>query len=141
MLAGVAAAILVAVGAFVNPLFAAAGLALGVGAAGVAGARVAVFMRRRIAALEHIVRDQRLAAEGQLSSLAALSSELRLDEVLDRIIASASSAIAGAQFALLITDLSGMRTYRHTGIPPESLGRLKSWAGADARGCWAASRS
>ncbi len=133
VIAGVAAAVLVAVGAFVNPLLAAGGLALGAGAACVAGARVAVFMRRRIAALEHVVRDQSLAAEGQLSSLAALSSALRLGEVLDRIIASASSAIGGAQFALLITDLGGMRTYRHTSISPESLRRLESWAGQDSQ--------
>ena len=131
-LAGLAAAVLVAVGAFTNPLLVAAGLALGAGAAGIAGARVAVFMRRRIAALEHVVRDQRLAAEGQLSSLAALSSELRLGEVLDRIVASASSAIAGAQFALLITDLAGTRTIRHTDLPPESLRRLERWADGDS---------
>ena len=128
VLAGASAAVLAAVGAFVDPLLVWAGLALGAGAAGAAGVRVAVFMRRRIAALENVVRDQRLAAEGQLGSLAALSSELRLDEVLDRIIASASSAIGGAQFALLITDLGGMHTYRHTSISAESLRRLESWA-------------
>jgi diguanylate cyclase (GGDEF)-like protein len=133
VLAGVASAGMVAVGAFVDPLLVGAGLALGAGAAGVAAARVLVFMRRRIAALEHVVRDQRLAAEGQLGSLAALSSALRLDEVLDRVIASASSAIVGAQFALLITDLSGMRTYRHTGVSAASLRRLESWADNDSQ--------
>ena len=128
VLAGASAAVLAAVGAFVDPLLVVAGLALGAGAACVAGARVAVFMRRRIAALENVVRDQHLAAEGQLSSLAALSSELRLDEVLDRIIASASSAIGGAHFALLIADVGGMRAYRYSDVAPDSLRRLERWA-------------
>jgi diguanylate cyclase (GGDEF)-like protein len=128
VVAGAGAAVLVGVGALVDPLLVAAGLAVGAGAAAVAAARVAVFMRRRIAALENVVRDQHLAAEGQLNSLAALSSELRLDEVLDRIIASAGSAIVGAQFALLIADVGGMRAYRYSGVDPDSVRRLESWA-------------
>jgi diguanylate cyclase (GGDEF)-like protein len=128
VLAGACAAVLTVVGALVDPLLVLAGLALGAGAACVAGARVAVFMRRRIGALENVVRDQHLAAEGQLSSLAALSSELRLDEVLDRIIASASSAIGGAHFALLIGDVGGMRAYRYSDVAPDSLRGLERWA-------------
>jgi diguanylate cyclase (GGDEF)-like protein len=128
VLAGACAAVMAGVGAFVDPLLVALGLGLGGGAAGVAGARVAVFMRRRIGALENMVRDQHLAIDEQLTSLAALSSELRLDEVLDRITASASSAIGGAQFALLVADLGGMRADRYAGISSDSLHQLEHWA-------------
>ena len=69
-----------------------------------------------------------MAAEDQLASLAALSSELKLDEVLDRITASASSAIGGAQFALLIADVGGMRADRYAGISTSSLRDLERWA-------------
>jgi diguanylate cyclase (GGDEF)-like protein len=128
VIAGAAAAVLIGLGSVVDRRLAVAGLGLGGGAAGIAGARVVVFMRRRIAALENVVRDQHLAAEGQLTSLAALSSELKLDEVLDRITTSASSAIGGAQFALLIAGPDGMRADRYSGISQASLRRLEQWA-------------
>ncbi|HEY2161953.1 MAG TPA: sensor domain-containing diguanylate cyclase, partial [Solirubrobacteraceae bacterium] len=128
LLAGAAAGVLIGAGALFDRRLAVAGLGLGAGAACAAGARVVVFMRRRIDALEYVVRDQHLAAEGQLTSLAALSRELKLDEVLDRITASASSAIGGAQFALLIAGVGGMRADRYAGVSPESLRRLESWA-------------
>jgi diguanylate cyclase (GGDEF)-like protein len=127
-LAAACAAVMAGVGLFVAPLLVALGLGLGGGAACVAGARVAVFMRRRTAALENMVRDQQLAIDEQLASLAALSSELKLDEVLDRITASASSAIGGAQFALLVADLGGMRADRYAGVSSESLHQLEHWA-------------
>jgi len=135
--AGATGVLLTAVGMRVDRRVAAAGLGLGAGAACTAVARMAVFMRRRIAALENVVRDQHLAAERQLTSLAALSSELRLDDVIDRITASASSAIGGAQFALLIADLDGMRADRYAGVSGESLRRLEQWAD-DSR--WALGR-
>ncbi len=128
VLAGACAVVTAGVGAFVDPLLVALGLGVGAGAAGVAGARVWVFMRRRIAALENTVRDQHLATDEQLASLAALSSELRLDEVLERITASASSAIGGAQFALLIADPGGMHADRYAGISADSLHQLEHWA-------------
>jgi diguanylate cyclase (GGDEF)-like protein len=128
VLAGACAVVTAGVGAFVDPMLIALGLAVGGGAAGVAAVRVAVFMRRRISALESTVRDQHLATDEQLASLAALSSELRLDEVLDRITASASSAIGGAQFALLIADPGGMRADRYAGIAADSLHQLEHWA-------------
>jgi diguanylate cyclase (GGDEF)-like protein len=125
---GASAAVLAAAGAVFDPLLFTLALGLGGGAVCLAGARVFVFMRRRIEALERIVRDQNLAAEDQLASLAALSSELKLGEVLDRITTSASSAIGGAQFALLIANVGGMRADRHAGISASSLRDLERWA-------------
>ena len=113
------ASILALVGAFTDPLLLVLGLGLAGAAALVAGVRGTVFRRRRIAALETRVREQDLAAEAQLASLAALSCELRLEEVLNRITASASSAITGAQFALLLAESDRMRVFRTTEVPDE----------------------
>ena len=128
LLGGVGGLALLIAGAVVDPLLLAAGggvLGLSGGAAAV---RTYLFMRRRIQSLENRVRDQDLAAEAQLSSLATLSSDLRLDEVLDRITASASSAIGGAEFALLIAEAGGMRADHHSGLPAQALRALERWA-------------
>ena len=130
--AGCAAA-LAAVGAFVDPWLAVTGAGTGVIAAGVAARTAIVFMRRRIDALEMQVRDQDLTADAQLASLTALSSELRLGEVLDQITTSASGAIGGAQFALLVAGEDGLRADRHSNIPAPSLRRLEEWAQANER--------
>ncbi len=121
-------AALVAAGALWEPALLAAGAGLGMGTAGIVGTRTAAFMRGRIEALESRVHEQDLAAEEQLKSLAALSSELRLEEVLERITHSAGSAIGGAEFALLVADQDRMRADRHSGIPHESLSALEAWA-------------
>jgi diguanylate cyclase (GGDEF)-like protein len=63
-----------------------------------------------------------------VASLAALSSELRLDDVLDAVTASASTAVGGAEFALLIAEAGQMKADRHSGLSPDSLWRLEHWA-------------
>jgi diguanylate cyclase (GGDEF)-like protein len=131
ILAGAVAATVAGVGILSDPLLLATGVGLGAVAAGVTGARVTLFMRRRIEALEAQASDHDLEADAQLASLAALSSELRLDEVLDRITASASIAIGGAQFALLIARDGRMLCDRHSNIPAESLRLLERWAEAN----------
>lgn len=128
VLAGASGAVFAGVGAFVDPLLIVIGAGLAAAAAGVAGARGALFMKRRIAALESRVRDQELQVDAQLSSLAALSSELRLGEVLDAVTASASTAVGGAQFALLIAEGGAMRADRHSGLSEDCLWRLEHWA-------------
>jgi diguanylate cyclase (GGDEF)-like protein len=132
VLGGVVAAALALVGALTDPFLLALGVGLGAAAALIAGVRVAVFRRARVAALETRVREQDLAAEAQLESLAALSSELRLDEVLNRISASASSAMSGAQFALLLAEGERMRVFRTTEVPEDPERELELWAQASA---------
>jgi diguanylate cyclase (GGDEF)-like protein len=86
------------------------------------------FMHRRLGVLELRVREQDDAAERLLSSLKDLSSDLRLDEVLDQITAKARTAVGGKEFALLLTDGDRMRADRHSGIPEPSLAALEIWA-------------
>jgi diguanylate cyclase (GGDEF)-like protein len=93
-------------------------------------ARAMRFMHRRLRLLERRVDEQDDAAERLLSSLQHLSSDLRLDEVLDQITEKAQTAVGGQQFALLLDDEGGMRPDRHSGIPASSLAALASWAEA-----------
>jgi diguanylate cyclase (GGDEF)-like protein len=127
-LAGAAVA-LAAVGAAADPvLVPLAGAILVAGETGIA-ARAMRFMSRRMGALELRVREQDDAAERLLSSLKDLSSDLRLDEVLDQITARAQTAVGGKEFALLLSDGGTMRADRHSGIPLASLEALEAWAG------------
>ena len=122
------AAVLAGAGALVEPALvpAAAGI-LVAGELGIA-VRAMTFMHRRLRVLELRVREQDDAAERLQSSLEDLSSDLRLDEVLDQITGKAQSAVGGKEFALLLADGATMRADRHSGIPTPSLAALESWA-------------
>jgi diguanylate cyclase (GGDEF)-like protein len=128
---GILAAALTGAGAVVDPVLMAAGVALGAATAAAAGTKATMFARRRIRALEAQVREQGAQTDAQLQSLALLSSELRLEKALERITKSASTAIGGAQFALLVAEIDGMHAEAHSGIPPQSLSRLERWAHAN----------
>lgn len=121
------AAALAGAGALAEPaLVPVAGAVLVAGELGI-GARAMRLMRRRVRALELRVREQDDAAERLLSSLMDLSSDLRLDEVLDQITAKAQTAVRGKEFALLLADGGEIRADRHSGIPAPSLTALRSW--------------
>jgi diguanylate cyclase (GGDEF)-like protein len=123
-----AAAGLATAGALTEPVLVpvAAG-ALVIGELGVA-ARATRFMHRRLRVFELRVHEQDDAAERLLSSLEDLSSDLRLDEVLDQITGKAQTAIGGKEFALLLADGGRMHADRHSGIPTPSLTALEAWA-------------
>jgi diguanylate cyclase (GGDEF)-like protein len=76
------------------------------------------------------VREQDDAADRLMSSLKGLSSDLRLDEVLDQITAKAQTAVGGTEFALLIDDGDRIAANRHSGIPSAALEALEAWANA-----------
>ena len=127
VLAGASGVVFAAMGAVMDPLLFGVGAGLAGAAACITGIRAAIFTRRRISALETRVRDQDLQADAQLASLATLSSELRLDDVLERITASASTAVGGTQFALLISEPERMAVNRHSGLSDDSQWRLEHW--------------
>jgi diguanylate cyclase (GGDEF)-like protein len=104
-----------------------AGAALVVGELGIA-ARTIGFMQQRLRVLERRVREQDDAAERLQSSLENLSSDLRLDEVLDQITAKAQTAVGGKEFVLLLADGRRMQADRHSGVPTTSRAALESWA-------------
>jgi diguanylate cyclase (GGDEF)-like protein len=98
----------------------------------VAGARSLAFLRGQVRVLGRRVQDQDEAISRLFSSLGDLSADLRLDEVLDKITATAQVAAGGKEFALLLIDGATVRADRDSGIPAASLRRLEAWA-ASAR--------
>lgn len=127
-LAALPALALTGVGALTDPTVLATGLGLTAVTAGFTGMGAIRFMSRRIQALETRVRDQDLVAKAQLDSLAALSSEFTLDEVLDRVTAGAAAVVTDAQFALLVSGPDGMRADRHSDLAEDTLRTLERWS-------------
>ncbi|HWX74425.1 MAG TPA: sensor domain-containing diguanylate cyclase, partial [Solirubrobacteraceae bacterium] len=121
------AALLAAGGTLQPELLPIGGGLLLAGEAGMA-ARALRFTRRRMRVLERRVREQDDAADQLMSSLENLSSDLRLDEVLEQITAKAQTAVGGKEFALLIDDGDRITANRHSGIPSAALTALESWA-------------
>jgi diguanylate cyclase (GGDEF)-like protein len=93
-----------------------------------AGARSLAFLRGQVQLLRHRVEDQDEAISRLFESLGDLSSDLRLDEVLDKITTTAQVAAGGKDFALLLDDGDAMRADRDSGIPASSLRLLEDWA-------------
>jgi diguanylate cyclase (GGDEF)-like protein len=122
------AAALAGAGAVADPVLVPVAAGILVAGEFAVAARAMRFMHRRLRVLELRVREQDDAAERLLSSLKDLSSDLRLDEVLDQITAKAQTAVGGKEFALLLADGGKMRADRHSGIPAQSLAALESWA-------------
>jgi diguanylate cyclase (GGDEF)-like protein len=60
-----------------------------------------------------------------------LSSDLRLEEVLDRTIENALRALPGRDFALLLMVDDGLRLVRSSGLAPPLRRRIERWAGSD----------
>jgi diguanylate cyclase (GGDEF)-like protein len=115
-------------GAVGDPLLLAAGGAL----LGVGGATVAVtasrYVTRRMRSLRTQVSDHEAAIDQLFESLGDLSSDLRLDEVLEKVTAKARIAVGGHEFALLLSDGRALHTEHHSGIPKRSLRALERWA-------------
>lgn len=69
--------------------------------------------------------------DGQQCWLVDLSSDLRVDEVLDKIIENAHRALPGKDFALVVVDEEGAASCaRSSGMGPAARRRLSAWAEA-----------
>jgi diguanylate cyclase (GGDEF)-like protein/putative nucleotidyltransferase with HDIG domain len=108
------------------------------GAAGAAtaygSARELAFRRRRWKTLEKRADQQADVAERLAASLQDLVSELRLDEVLEKVTTHAKSAVRGKEFVLLVDDGEGMRFRGGSILPAASIEALEAWADSVARG-------
>ena len=102
--------------------------ALGLGLAAVGGIRAGVRMRARLRLLEAEAEEQASASDRLNASLSDLVSELRLEEVLDKIVSNACAAVAGKEFALLVAEDGGLRCSSTSGIPDESIAAIEAWA-------------
>ena len=69
-----------------------------------------------------------MAAQSHPCWLQDLSSDLRLDEVLDRTVENALAAVPGREFALLIMVEAELSVVRTSMLGPGSRRRLETWA-------------
>ena len=102
--------------------------AFGVILAGAAGIRLALRTRASLRRLEAEATEQASTAERLNASLHDLVSELRLEEVLDKVVSNASAAVAGKQFALLLAEDGELRGRSTSGIPDEAVRTIERWA-------------
>ena len=119
----VAAASLAGAVALEPSLLAASGAAAAYGFA-----RELTFRRRRWKLLEHQAEQQADVAERLAASLQDLVSELRIDEVLEKITTHAQSAVRGKEFVLLVDDGDGVRFRGGSVLPEASIKALEAWA-------------
>ncbi len=85
-------------------------------------------LRRRARSLRFQLDEQVESANRLSASLRDLVSELRIEEVLDKITANAKAAVGGKEFALLVRDEIGRCQASSSGLPRDLLNALEQWA-------------
>jgi diguanylate cyclase (GGDEF)-like protein len=85
-------------------------------------------LRRKARSLKLQLDEQRESANRLSASLRDLVSELRIEEVLDKITGNAKAAVGGKEFALLVRDESGSCHATSSGLPHDLLQALERWA-------------
>lgn len=94
----------------------------------VIGARRAVDRsERRRRLLEVEVHDQEQAAERLTTSLRDLVSDLRIEEVLPKVIENAQDALLGREIAVVTTGGDGVRACGSERLGPRALAVLEAW--------------
>jgi diguanylate cyclase (GGDEF)-like protein/putative nucleotidyltransferase with HDIG domain len=126
--AGVLTAAAVTGSALAAPALLPAAGAFGLALAAAGGTRAAFRARDRVRLLEAEAQEQASAADRLNASLRDVVSELRLEEVLDKIVSNAYAAVAGKEFALLIAEGDMLRCASTSGIPAESIAAIEAWA-------------
>ena len=109
----------------------AAAIATGLGVA--ASLRTLRVRRRRWRQLESEVRSQGEVAQRLAASLQDIVSELRLEDVLEKVTANASSTLSGRQFALLVDAGDGPRCRASAGLPDAATDLLERWVRGTGR--------
>ena len=114
--------------------------ASGVGAAALAlaGVREWRFRERRYKLLEQKAVQNADGAKRLEESLRDLVSDLRVDDVLEKITFNARAAVGGKDFALLVDDGEALTCRSSSGLPSHTLRTLEDWAAAHARDLGAA---
>ena len=124
---GVAAAALLAPLALA-PALLPVGAALAAAPLGVALRRNVAARRRRWQRLNAELDEQARVAEGLTASLQDMTSDLRLDEVLEKVIANARSVLPGSEFALVVEDGPAYSCQGSSGLPDQVARALEHWA-------------
>ena len=85
-------------------------------------------LRRRARNLKFQLDEERESANRLSASLRDLVSELRIEDVLDKITANAKAAVGGKEFALLVRDEPDRCHATSSGLPRDLLLALEQWA-------------
>src|SRR4051812_28257613 len=113
----------------VDPALLPVGMLLGAGAGGAAVGRAIATLRARSRGLQVELDERSAVAEQLMGSLQDLAGELRVEELLDKIIDNARAAMAGRHFALLLRDETGrLRCRGATGLSAGSIATVEAWA-------------
>jgi diguanylate cyclase (GGDEF)-like protein/putative nucleotidyltransferase with HDIG domain len=103
-------------------------LAVPLAGAGVAAHRSLKRRRQSRRSLEAEVRDHQEASERLFSSLRDLVSELRTDDVLEKIMDNAQTALLGREAVVLVSVGEEVRAHGSAGVPADALRGLERWA-------------
>src|SRR4051794_4785458 len=101
---------------------------LAAGAGGAAMGRAIATLRARSRTLQVTLDERSAVAEHLMGSLQDLAGELRVEELLDKIIGNARAAAAGKHFALLLEDGDRLRCRGASGLSADSIAALEAWA-------------
>jgi len=93
-----------------------------------AGAQEWRFRERRYRLLEQKAAHTADGAQRLEDSLRDLVSDLRLDEVLEKITRNAQAAVGGKEFALLVDEGGKIACRSSSGLPPATTSALEEWA-------------
>ena len=130
--AGAAATAAIGGALAVSPALLPAGMLVAAGAAGAVVARAIATLRVRSRGLQVELDERSAVAQQLMGSLQDLAGELRVEEVLDKIVGNARTALDGRHIALLQRDEDGrLRCRAATGISASSIASLEGWARRD----------
>jgi diguanylate cyclase (GGDEF)-like protein len=130
LVVGTTSAALAAGAALLAPPLLPAAVAVPAAGAALVWREASIRLRRRVRRLEQELREQKEVADRLSTSLQDLVSDLRLEEVLDKIVGNARAAVGGKEFALLLRDGKRALCASSSGLSPETDRALEEWAEA-----------
>ena len=130
--AGVAAAASVGSALAFAPALVPEASGLGAVALALTGVREWRFRERRYKLLEQKAVQNADGAKRLEESLRDLVSDLRVDDVLDKVTRNAQAAVGGKEFALLVEDGDAVVSRSSSHLPPRAMRTLSAWAKAHA---------
>jgi diguanylate cyclase (GGDEF)-like protein len=128
LVVGLTSTAFAAAAALVAPPLMAAAAAVPAAGAALVWRQASIRLRRRVRGLERQLQEQKEVAGRLSTSLQDLVSDLRLQEVLDKIVANARAAVGGKEFALLLREGEQARCRSSSGLSSEATSALEEWA-------------
>ena len=123
---------LLAASTILTPSLVPVAIALAVIVAVAAGWRLISERRRRVRLMQRQIDESSQVSGLLMASMQDLVSQLNIDEVLSKITANATSAVGGAEFALLVQEAGQMHCRSSSDLPDRVIEALERWADSRA---------